>query len=271
MTKLALIPPTPHLDLGNTTVHMMLAHLCDDPEYVKHYRHQKLIGDFLILDNSAYEFGESQVNMAALLAHGYYLQVDELVAPDVIMDERGTFAKTLDSIAFMESVVGQMAWKRAGQPRIMVCPQVDPEHQSIDSYHRHATLLMEMWHYQTPYLSGHITLGVTKNMNKLLGGWRSLFREVVSDLGINYPIQVHALGMPKSLVTVKKVLKDNPFIRSIDTALPFVCATQHMKMQVPDGALPSRPEGYLDRKFTPEEVALAIENIQFTHKYFELA
>lgn len=268
MTQLALIPPLPHLDLGTTKMHLLLAHLCEKDEYIQFYRNRSLHGDYLILDNSAFEFGSSQTAMADMLALAYYIQVDEIVVPDVIMHERSTYARMLESAAFMESMVGQRAWKRAGSPRIMVVPQVHPGTQEIDSYDRHARLLMQLWHSSIPYLGGHITLGVSKNMNKLHGGWLMLFREVVQELRKEYPIQVHALGLPKQLSAIRRTLKENPYIRSIDTALPFVAALHDTTLQVPDDQLPHRPGDYLDAELTDGQIDLAKQNVDWMIDYF---
>lgn len=270
MTQLALIPPTPHLDLGITNMHLLLAHLCKNLQYLQFYRKRSIQGDHLILDNSAYEFADSQASMAKMMALGYYIQVDELVVPDAIMDEQMTYGHTLEAVEFMSTAAGQHSWKRAGSPRLMVVPQVNPETQGIDSYDRHARLILDTWHSVAPYLSGHITLGVSKNMNNLHGGWTFLFREVISDLIKEYPIQVHCLGCPKKLVQVRRVLKENPYIRSLDTALPFVSALHGVSMQSPDEAFPRRPAGYLDMEMTEEQIQLAGTNIGFLLSYFVL-
>src|SRR6516165_8472920 len=108
--RLALIPPTPHLDLGFTDIHLLLAHLCDDPKYLQYYRGRSLRGDHLTLDNSAYEqHGASAGGMAEILALSYYVQIDEVVAPDWIKNERKTYAYMLDSVAFLQSNAGQKA------------------------------------------------------------------------------------------------------------------------------------------------------------------
>jgi hypothetical protein len=53
MTKLALIPPIPHLrDFNTTGTSMLLAHLFRSPEYVQFYTERGRIGEYLILDNA---------------------------------------------------------------------------------------------------------------------------------------------------------------------------------------------------------------------------
>jgi len=267
MTQLALIPPMPHLDLGITNMQFMLAHLCEEPRYLKFYRERNLKGDFLLLDNSAYEFDDSQRTMSQLLALGYYIQVDEIVAPDAICHERFTYAHALDSVAFMSSTAGQHAWKRAGSPRIMVVPQVDPDTQGIDGYTRITRMLMETWHYTCPYLQGYITLGVSKNMDRLSGGWLLIFREVVRELIKEFPVQVHTLGLPHRLTQVRKVLRENPFIRSIDTAQPYVSAIQGYPMQVPDDSYPARLADYATAELDEDHQELALRNIAWLIEY----
>jgi hypothetical protein len=155
----------------------------------------------------------------------------------------------------------------------MVVPQVNPEFHQIDTYAEHAEELLKLWHENSPYLSGHITLGVSKNMDKLHGGWLLLFREVITQLQRDYPIQVHCLGSPKSLERTKKVIRSNPFVRSLDTALPFVAArygtdlTQsYAKLSISVG---KRPDEYLTTKLDPYEVTLAQRNISYLVDMFE--
>lgn len=248
MTEIALIPPVPHLrDFNTTGTCMLLAHLCKQPDYVKYYRERRMLGDYLILDNSAFELGASLSSMPMLMALGSYLQAQEIVAPDSIMDQHGTYGRSLEAVTWMASHVGQHAWRQAGSPRIMVVPQVDPSHETSDDYGEHAELLMKLWHDGAPYLRGHITLGVSKNMDRLFGGWMLLFHEIVRDLIRGFPIEVHCLGAPKSLTRIKKVIQRESYIRSLDTALPFVCAVHGVELsEANDNELPKRPDNYLD-------------------------
>jgi hypothetical protein len=270
MTELALIPPVPHLrDFTTSGSCMLLAHLCRNQKYIEYYRERRMLGDHLILDNSAFEHGTALASMPMLMAISDYMQCQEIVAPDTIMDRHETYGKSLEAIAWLDSHVGQAAWQHAGKPRIMVVPQVDPEFDEIDDYAVHAADLMSAWNLGVPYLRGYITLGVSKNMDKLHGGWLLLFREVVRELVNEFGVQVHCLGLPKELNRTRRVVREHPYIRSLDTALPFVCAAADRIMTDNGAVLPKRPPAYLDLQFNEAQLILAHGNIDFLKGYFE--
>jgi hypothetical protein len=228
-----------------------------------------MLDDQLILDNSAFEFGASTVNMPNLLALSSYMQCQEIVAPDSIMNRHETYGRTLEAITFLDSHVGQMAWEQAGKPRIMVVPQVDPSHEQIDDYAVHAADVLTAWYYGVPYLHGYMTLGVSKNMDKLHGSWLLLFREVIRELVKEFSVQVHCLGLPKSVSKIRTVVRENKYIRSLDTALPFVCAMEHVQLSANGKELPKRPDNYLTYKFDNTQITLAHNNIDFLSTYFD--
>jgi len=91
------IAPTKYLPLvpEGVTHHLILAHLLRDKDYVAFYNAKKARGDFIILDNSAFEF-KRPVELPEILqlleASG--AQVDLIVAPDYPGEE---WTKTVKS------------------------------------------------------------------------------------------------------------------------------------------------------------------------------
>lgn len=76
------IAPTPYLHLipEDCTFHLLLAHLLKDPAYSAFYRKRKEAGDFIIIDNGAFEFKKP------LEVEEYYRLVSESgVIPDVVV------------------------------------------------------------------------------------------------------------------------------------------------------------------------------------------
>jgi len=65
--KVAFITPVPELERFATAsdYHLVLAHICEQyPEYVEFYRERVKQGDYIILDNSAFELsGSVEVEM----------------------------------------------------------------------------------------------------------------------------------------------------------------------------------------------------------------
>lgn len=263
MTYLALIPPAPHLEdfVTDSTYQMMLAHMCGTPGYAEFYT-QQACTSFVILDNSAFELGASSSDMATLLAMGCAIGCQEIVAPDVIQNPDATLGRAYGAASFLGSPIGRYAWECAGEPSIMVVPQVAGE--SIPAiYIAHAQDLFNIYLRGAPYLEGYLTIGVSKNMDLLHGGWPAVF-EAIQPLIDKYSLEVHALGMPKRLQNVAQVLNDHPEIRSIDTALPFVMAVDHHRRFTNVTEVTSkRRSNYLHASLYKPAQDIAVENIEW--------
>lgn len=79
-----VIAPTPYLQHYATQSprHLVLAHLvAKDPVYAAFYRKQSALGDFIIMDNGAFELGESYPP-DRLISLGQMCGADALVLPD---------------------------------------------------------------------------------------------------------------------------------------------------------------------------------------------
>lgn len=85
ITKHAFISPIPYLQYvpSDSRVHLMLVHLMDDERYNQFYRDKQRRGDFIIIDNSAFEFGEP-ASLATIRDKCIKAQIvpDIVVAPD---------------------------------------------------------------------------------------------------------------------------------------------------------------------------------------------
>lgn len=95
--KHALISPTNYLHLipEESNFHLLLAHLLDDDAYASFYRKRQEAGDFIIIDNGAFE------NKVPLPVDKYYKLVnDSGITPDVVVAPDYPFEdweKTVDS------------------------------------------------------------------------------------------------------------------------------------------------------------------------------
>ena len=87
--RFCIIAPTAYLQkyASQSNTHLVLAHLVDtDPIYAAFYRQLKVIGgnhenDFLIMDNGAFELGESY-EPTKLIDLGFRCNADAIVLPD---------------------------------------------------------------------------------------------------------------------------------------------------------------------------------------------
>ena len=97
--KLAIIAPTALLDKCNErshNFHLVLAHECiNNHEYIRYYVERSMAGDHIILDNGAYELGNS-IDGPTLLAVAEQLHPAEIVCPDVMFDKDETVAQSVE-------------------------------------------------------------------------------------------------------------------------------------------------------------------------------
>ncbi len=97
--KHALIAPTKYLHLipEGSNFHLLLAHLMKDEEYSSFYRARQEAGDFIIVDNGAFEFKKPlPVDKYYKLVNDSGIIPDVIVAPDYPFED---WAKTVDSTA----------------------------------------------------------------------------------------------------------------------------------------------------------------------------
>lgn len=102
--KIAVIVPTPHLDLiADRDYQMCLAHLvADDRVYRKFYRDQAEQGHFVLMDNGVVETGHP-MEIDRLLRLAMEVRATELVLPDTIRDAKQSIADAIDSLLHIHS------------------------------------------------------------------------------------------------------------------------------------------------------------------------
>ncbi len=98
--KLAIIPPTEHLELGDVgDIYFALAQFAfDNEDYVEYFRTKTDEGRYVILDNGSFELGHS-VDPTRLLEIAEAMNATEIVAPDTQWDPEKTLH---DSRVFAE-------------------------------------------------------------------------------------------------------------------------------------------------------------------------
>ena len=90
--KLGIICPVKHLQdfASQSDFHLILPHLYKEfPEYKEFYRERIKQGDFVLQDNSIFEFGKS-LDYQYLLEQAEDLGVSEMVTPEVMGDTDGS-------------------------------------------------------------------------------------------------------------------------------------------------------------------------------------
>jgi len=234
--RVALIPPIPDLTYQATTdIHLLLSHLIDRPGYLEHYRRRKRMGDYIILDNSAHEHGSGN-GARKLLFQAMLVGADEVVCSDVLFDAAGTCERTEQMLLYICSDDGWNAYWTAGAPRLMLVPQGKDEKswawclkRLINVYDAHVSHLV----------TSPPVIGVSKDYDDWNGGIARLISRYCKPYR-SRGIDVHCLGWPTNLWSLAQVRKRTPWVRSVDSAKPFVYAAAGIRLE-PGGPVPKYP------------------------------
>lgn len=259
----AVIPPIPELKtFGNGDFHLLLTHLLDNADYRNHYKEQRGSGAYLILDNSAHEMGEGQ-GAHNLMLKAVQMNAQEVVVPDVLFNAEKTVERAVS--AHETWFEGQHGGMLKLNPSFMYVPQGQtPDEWSeclnqLIGIHVHAA-----YHYE---VRRHFVIGVSKDYEMWDGGIKHLIGEYLypqikycqTRFGITP--SVHLLGWGRDLWALAEVARAYLWIRSTDSAKPFVYALRHMQLE--KGTVlpyPGRPQDYFKKRLTPKQRRIALQN-----------
>lgn len=264
--KAALIPPIPELArYGTGDFHLLLTHLLIDPAYEQHYLDQRRKGAYLILDNSAHEYGEGDKALD-LMRKAANIGAQEVVVPDVLFDAERTIER---------AVQAHEAWYEGRQtgmldlaPALMYVPQG----KTIEEWEECMAALISIHHHSTRHHSVRqaCVLGISKDYEMWDGGIERLIEEKVVPFLVAQKVKygqmphVHLLGWGRQLWALRTVAERWPWIRSTDSAKPFVYALKKTYLEsngkVP--RYPTRPRNYFDRRLNAGQRLCAEHNIQ---------
>ena len=213
MIKLATILPTAYINkvdsLYDSKIDMLLAHQASQSsKYLETYKDRQRKGSYLILDNSAYEFGTA-INNNLLFKILQNTQPDEFVLPDAIGDFQTTIKLTSN---FLQK------YKIGGKTKLMAVPQG----KTINEY-------IECYKYFANNTAINI-IGVASKGTELLQRRSSYIsgRHFVLDTLINKNFVCkkphHLLGLGNSGHHELKILKQYTFIRSCDSSAAYIHA-----------------------------------------------
>lgn len=261
--KVALIPPIPVLGaFGSGGFHLLLTHLLENKKYVQHYTNERSHGAYLVLDNSAHEKGEGE-DAVSLMASAIKLRAQEVVVPDVLFDSE----KTVDKAAYTHQV-----WYEAGHPGMVTLNPAlmyVPQGESLDNWLQCLRELLQL-HF---YVSGKnairkdCVVGISKDYETWEGGIVHVISCAIpvfshyATLGMD--VQVHLLGWGRDLWALRLVRNSFPWIRSTDSAKPFVYALSNIELDVahPAPTYPTRPKNYFHKTLTIDQMMIAQRNI----------
>lgn len=190
--------------------HLVLANICYNKTYLDFYEERRRAGDFIILDNGAYE------NTKPLDSPAYFniicsLQPQVVVLPDILMSPwRET---TSASLRFLDEYAERIL---ANSPRttFMFVPQV----------HQGATMLSEYWKAlisvtQDGRVGKYVTwVGLGRYLaTQFKANLRVTIAQEIKDMEPGF--KLHALGMAAGNLDELKALRDAG-VESIDSSAP---------------------------------------------------
>lgn len=259
--RTALIPPIPHLEeFASGGTHLLLSHLFEHPKYALHYKKRSEVGDYIILDNSAHEAGKGN-KFTTLLIQAKSVLADEVVVPDVLFDSRGTVEGARASLRWLRSREGQDAYKACLSPRLMYVPQGENRSEyawclrEMIAAHEAAEEHLDL---QPP------VIGISKDYyNWPNEGLVGLVKDM-TDLRVRMSIDIHCLGWPTNLWALAPVARYYSWVRSTDSAKPFVYAKAGILLE-PGGKVPEYPRrdpNYFTERLTADQLELARKNVE---------
>lgn len=237
--KIALIPPIPNLQHAdhNDGMHLLLAHLMGDRRYVHFYQQMRIAGHYLIMDNGAHELGAA-LSHEQILGMARRVLAQEIVLPDVLFDRHGTIERTKRMLKWIVKE-GWEEYDSAKRPRLMMVPQG----KDSPDWAQCVKGLVKTWETfapQAPELLQPPILGISKDYDENRGGLPNLIGNYIEPLRESFEFDTHCLGWPSKLWSLARVAHDFPWIRSTDSARPYVYA-KHGILLEPGGQVPSYP------------------------------
>jgi len=257
--KAALIPPISQLHtFGRGQFHLLLSHLLPDKTYYDHYADQRRLGAYLVLDNSAHENGEGD-DCEALMYNALALNCQEVVVPDVLFDFPGTVERSTEALeTWFED---QYAAIKITSPALMYVPQGETENawaMCLGELVRLHLFVAKRHGYRKDFV-----IGLSKDYEMWDGGLMYLIEEYIIPLFDDLRRQgvhpkLHMLGWGRELWELEKIAKRHPWIRSTDSAKPFVYGLNHINLadhwESDPPQYPKRPPNYFAKRMGSSQV-----------------
>lgn len=242
----------------------------DNSDYAAHYKRERERGAYLVLDNSAHEFKQGQA-AADLLEHAVFLNAQEVVVPDCLENGPQTVELAIQTLEmWYEGDTQEMVDLN---PALMYVPQGKDEAEWKTCFEE----LIRLHVFMSKRVKGFrrsFVLGVSKDYDIWDGGLIHLLREYVAPMReklwqeSEIKMQVHMLGWMRYLWHLNAIALEFPWIRSTDSAKPFVYALDGVvtSPNQPIPPYPTRQENYFDLKLTTQGRKRATRNVHIFRK-----
>lgn len=255
--KLGIIAPTALLEhyAGLSTYHLMLANLAlQDRDYLEWYQRRASIGDFVLLDNGAWE-GET-VSTKDLKELCNIIEPNEVALPDVMLDGKNTVKVSEQAAEYLRGRIPE-------KTTFMAIPQGPNFSMWRASLHKLMTI------------PGVTTIGLARNVDdnflqyqglgtKLYG--RALCLKYLEREGINDLYDVHLLGWGKIKIQLLANIQELfPWVRGMDTTQPVKLGLCGIEVDPEEGLgdkpRPRRKDNYFDVDSAEGHHATIVHNI----------
>lgn len=264
--KAAAIPPISQLNrFGTGPFHLLLSHLLPDKRYYDHYADQRRLGSYLVLDNSAHENGQGD-DCEALMYNALALNCQEIVVPDVLFDFPATVERSTEALeVWFER---KHAAIKTTSPALMYVPQGETEEawaMCLSELVRLHAFVAKRHGYRKDFV-----IGLSKDYEMWDGGLMHLIEEYIVPLFTDCQSRgigpkLHMLGWGRQLWELGIIAKKHPWIRSTDSAKPFVYGLarttlrEHLEGDPPQ--YPKRPDAYFEKKMGDLQIKVATDNM----------
>jgi hypothetical protein len=260
MISFCAIPPTAHLAAFQQRYHLALAPRClVDKRYFDFYKQRAAAGDYVILDNGAYEIGCS-LNPRLVLRLAIDGGFREVVLPDVLRDAAGTFQAL--------TAVGELLRQTArDHPELSF--MVVPQGTNADEWMQSCEDVVKLCEYY--YVSSsRITIGIPKHAATFAGqvlGRMYLLRRLQRWFGGIHAI--HLLGLDdqmREILFLMTIPELRYQVRSIDSSKPIIHALNGDRLRTNyawiAGPVYHRPQDYFSAKLNASTLDLARHNVR---------
>jgi len=266
--KICHIVPADYIEVcnQNSSMHLLISQeVLKNRKYREKYLERSLKGDFIIMDNGAFEYGNAapldEVIKAVELVHA-----SEMVLPDCYLDGKVTIRRVVDALNDLEdkSFRGHDFYCPKS---LMAVPQGKTEREYMECFSK----LLEVKEIDTIGFS-YGAIGKTFEFWQLP---QSLLRPtVISYVNQHFNLlasgkSFHCLGIGGHPHEIE-FLKLFGFIRSVDSSTAFKCAIKGIDIKETLPAkfiVPERPEDYFNVQVLDEVLQLALKNIKTMEEY----
>jgi hypothetical protein len=257
--RATIIPPVPLLEKYskyNGGYHLILASLAKawPNSYAKFYRSLTDKGEFVILDNDAYEEGVG-ASFETLKSLNETIRPSEIVLPDVLSSGSETYQKS--EMAF-QAFLGEHSLPN--YPKFMGVPHGS----TIDEWMKCAKSLVQLGvnSIGMARMYGEDPVGGMIPYLTELNGW------LVRRFSDKCPMQVHLLGWSNRLDALSEVANmpfmEGIYLRGVDSSKPLTYASTHTTI---GNYYQGRPKGYFEMGEWQIPEDIAIRNIHIFREY----